>query len=207
MVHWPYWPSPPFHWLYIKLPRSPFTSPTAGCRLCMSLPSCGIPDLWRSFTSTSCQHDADGRTAMPALRAPIQPGWRGSHFTHFIAAGFQIDNAFFPASRFYSRNKIARNVGIHFDASGFGRKLLIPAAASGPLTAALNTATAKTCIRDIVNSVSKRARNVANEGAGCNQSDQKVSNSDGYFQPPADRRSERSGRWPRREPPGYGDGR
>ena len=40
----------------------------------------------------------------------------------------------------------------------------------------LNTATAKTCIRDIVHSVSKRARNVANEGAGCNQSDQKVSN-------------------------------
>ncbi len=28
-----YWPSPPFHWLYIKLPRSPFTSPTDGCRL------------------------------------------------------------------------------------------------------------------------------------------------------------------------------
>ncbi len=109
---------------------------------------------------------------------PFNPAGAVLIFTHFIAAGFQIDNAFFPLPvDFTAAIKIARNVGIHFDASGFGlEKLLIPAAASGPLTAALNTATAKTCIRDIVNSVSKRARNVANEGAGCNQSDQKVSN-------------------------------
>lgn len=81
MVHWPYWPSPPLHWLYIKLPRSPFTSPTAGCRLCISLSILRYSGSLAQFLRPPpASTDADGRTAMPALRAPIQPGWRGSHF-------------------------------------------------------------------------------------------------------------------------------
>ena len=71
-------------------------------------------------------------TLMPALTLmaelpcrhyvlPFNPAGAVLIFTHFIAAGFQIDNAFFPLPvDFTAAIKIARNVGIHFDASGFG---------------------------------------------------------------------------------------
>ncbi len=46
------WPSPPFHWLYIKLPRSPFTYRLTAAGYAYRFPSCDRPDLSAVFTST-----------------------------------------------------------------------------------------------------------------------------------------------------------
>jgi hypothetical protein len=57
---------------------------------------------------------------MPEPRVPIHPAGAVFIFTHFIAARFQIDNLFYPASYFTAAVEIARNVGVDLDASGFG---------------------------------------------------------------------------------------
>ena len=52
---------------------------------------------------------------------PLDPAGAIFIFTHFIAARFQIDNAFFTLPvDFTAAIKVARNVGVHFDASGLG---------------------------------------------------------------------------------------
>jgi hypothetical protein len=95
------------------LPRSPFTSPTAGCRLCISL-SIWRPDLWRSFYARHpASTGAGGQTAMPERRVPIQYGWRGFRFYALYSRRTPGQRPFFTLPvNFTAAVEIARNVGV-----------------------------------------------------------------------------------------------
>ncbi len=76
----PYWPSPPFHWLYIKLPRSPLPHRLTAAGYAYRFPSCDRPVFSAVFTST----------VLPALAlvTELQAGTTCSHSTRLARFSF-----------------------------------------------------------------------------------------------------------------------